>query len=200
MNKIHKLFPRVLAEFSDVCTDEIPNFIKEVEELNERCGTAATSTLNVDSSHTTIQSIHRLPAFKPLAKVALENAKKFAEAYGHFNILIDNLFIANMWFNVSGKDQYIFPHRHPGSLFSGAYYLESHSSHNITFLDTEKTIIEQPLYQNDLNADTKEFPCTPGTMYIFPSDFVHGVTRQMVDDRKIVISFNVCKRDSPELR
>ena len=129
MSKIHKLFPKVLAEFNDVCTDEIPNFIKEVEELNERCGTSSTSTLNVNSSHSTIQSIHRLPAFKPLAKVALANAKQFAKAYGHIDILVDRLFISNMWFNVSGKDQYIFPHRHPGSLFSGAYYLESHPSH-----------------------------------------------------------------------
>lgn len=200
MSKIHKLFPKVLAEFNDVCTDEIPNFIKEVEELNERCGTSATSTLNVNSSHSTIQSIHRLPAFKPLAKVALANAKQFAKAYGHINILVDRLFISNMWFNISGKEQYIFPHRHPGSLFSGAYYLESHSSHHINFYDNEKTIIEQPVYQNDLNSDVQEFPCTPGTMYIFPSDFMHGVTRQMVDDRKIVISFNITNIDGPELR
>ena len=92
MSKIHKLFPKVLAEFNDVCVDEIPNFIKEVEELNESCGTSSTSTLNVDSSHTTIQSIHRLPAFKPLAKVALANTKQFAKAYGHLDILVDNFF------------------------------------------------------------------------------------------------------------
>ncbi len=200
MNKIHKLFPKVLAEFNDVCKDEIPNLIAEVELLNKNCGTSATSTLNVNSSHSTIQSIHRLPAFKPLAKAALTRAKGFAKEYGHIDILVERLFISNMWFNISGKDQYIFPHRHPGSLFSGAYYLESHSSHNISFYDTEKTIIEQPVYQNDLNTDVKEMPCTPGTMYIFPSDFVHGVTRQMVDDRKIVISFNITNMDGPELR
>ena len=78
--------------------------------------------------------------------------------------------------------------------------LRSHINKKKEIWMHQKTIIEQPLSQNDLNADTKEFPCTPGTMYIFPSDFVHGVTRQMVDDRKIVISFNVCKRDGPEFR
>ena len=90
-----------------------------------------------------------------------------------------------MWFNVSGKDDFLFPHIHPGSIISGAYYLESDESHFITFYDMTKNIIEQPTEPNDINLDVHVLPCTVDKMYLFFSDFHHGVTKQESDTRKI---------------
>lgn len=197
--KLNKLFPKIVAEFDDVCVDNIPAMIKEVEELSSY-GTMRNNTLNVESSHRSIQTIHRLPAFKLLAKKALSNSVKFLNEYGYADFLTDNLYITNMWFNVSGKGDYLFPHTHPGSLLSGAYYLETDPSHNIYFYDMQRNLIEQPNMPTDLNTDTYPMPCTPGKMYLFNSDFVHGVPKQEADARKIVISFNLCFENLKSLR
>jgi uncharacterized protein (TIGR02466 family) len=197
--KLNKLFPKIVAEFDHVCVDNIPAMIKEVEELSSY-GTMRNNTLNVESSHRSIQTIHRLPVFKLLAKKALSNSVKFLNEYGYANFLTDNLYITNMWFNVSGKGDYLFPHTHPGSLLSGAYYLEADPSHNIYFYDMQRNLIEQPNMPTDLNTDTYPMPCTPGKMYLFNSDFVHGVPKQEADARKIVISFNLCFENLKSLR
>ena len=197
--KLNKLFPKIVAEFDDECVDNIPAMIKEVEELSSY-GTMRNNTLNVESSHRSIQTIHRLPVFKLLAKKALSNSVKFLNEYGYANFLTDNLYITNMWFNVSGKGDYLFPHTHPGSLLSGAYYLETDPSHNIYFYDMQRNLIEQPNMPTDLNTDTYPMPCTPGKMYLFNSDFVHGVPKQEADARKIVISFNLCFENLKSLR
>jgi uncharacterized protein (TIGR02466 family) len=197
--KLNKLFPKIVAEFDDVCVDNIPSMISEVEELSSY-GTVRNSTLNVESSHRSIQTIHRLPSFKPLAKQVLSNATKFLYEYGYDEFLTDNLYITNMWFNVSGKGDYLFPHTHPGSLISGAYYLDSDESHNIYFYDMHRNLCEQPSVPTELNTDTYPMPCTPGTMYLFHSDFVHSVPKQEVDARKIVISFNLSFENLKSLR
>ena len=188
--KLNKLFPKIVAEFDGVCVDNIPAMIKEVEELSSY-GTMRNSTLNVESSHRSIQTIHRLPPFKPLAKEALSNATKFLSEYGYTNQL-PHLYISNMWFNISEKGDYLFPHAHPGSLLSGAYYLDTDESHYIYFYDMHRNLTESPSFPNDLNTDTYPMPCTQGMMYLFHSDFIHAVPRQEADARKIVISFNLC--------
>ena len=197
---IHKFFPKVVAEYNDVCSDRIPAMIAECEELSKNCGTRSSTSLNVNSSHTSIQTIHRLPAFKPLAKQILEHAREFIDEYGYYEVLKERVFITNMWFNISDKGNYLYPHTHPGTKFSGAYYLESHPDHTICFHDMFRTILEQPMRPTELGTDVRILPCTPGTMYLFHSDFVHSIAQQNQDCRKIVISFNISFKDGPEMR
>lgn len=197
--KLNKIFPKIVAEFDNVCGENVPNMIAEVEELSDY-GTVRNGSLNVDSSHRSIQSIHRLPAFKDLSKKILRNSKEFLRTYGYDDFLGDSLYITNMWFNVSGKDDFLFPHIHPGSIISGAYYLESDESHFITFYDMDKNVLEQPTQPNDINLDVHVLPCTVDKMYLFFSDFRHGVTQQQSDARKIVISFNLAFENTKSLR
>ena len=190
--KINKFFPKVVGEFSNVFgTDAVNNMVSEVEELSKH-GTWRNGSLNVESSHQTIQTIHRLPAFKPLTKKILENSSECLQACGYHEFLTSTLRVTNMWFNVSGKGDYLFPHTHPGSICSGAYYLDSDESHKISFYDPYKNIIEHPQEINDISLDVVSMPCSIDTMYLFSSDFHHGVTQQKSDARKIVISFNLC--------
>jgi len=200
MMKLHKFFPKLVAEYEEVCIDLIPSFIEEIELLSKNIGTKKSSLLNVQSSHRSIQSIHRLPAFKPLSKKILENAKDFMRQYGYEEFLCDRLFITNMWFNISYKGNFLFPHTHGGALISGAYYLETDPSHYIMFHDMNKNILEPPSFPNELNQDTEMLPCTPGNLYLFSSDFHHSVLQQTADARKIVISVNLSLEDGPKFR
>lgn len=200
MSKIHKLFPKIVAEYNNVCIDLMPSFIEEIESLSKTMGTKSSSILKVQSSHRSIQSIHRLPVFKPLSKTILENARQYMRDYGYEEFLCERLFITNMWFNISHKGNFLFPHTHAGSLISGAYYLESDESHYISFHDLSRNIIEAPNFMNELNAEMAFLPCTPGNLYLFSSDFHHSVVEQTSDARKIVISVNMSLEDSPKLR
>ena len=200
MNKIHKLFNKTVFEFKDEGEEEINSFKEEIEDLHKKHRTYKTSSLHVNSSHRSIQSIHRLPTFKPLSKEILKNCKEFMNEYGYEEFLQDRLFITNMWFNISGQGDYLFPHTHPGCFISGAYYVESDESHFITFHDMMRNLLQQPSYPTKTGTDVEMLPCTPGTMYLFSSDFVHSVSEQREDSRKIVISFNLCLEDGPKFR
>ena len=62
--EIHEIFPKVVCRHDNIGLDLIPGMLDMVEEFRDQ--TSGNKTLNVNSTHSTIETLHRLPVFKDL--------------------------------------------------------------------------------------------------------------------------------------
>ena len=194
--QIHEVFPKSICRHDNICLDLIPDMLKSLDEIKGQ--TAGNGALNVNSSHTTIQTLHRLPVFKDLSKEIIRVARGYMVEYGYHSNRAGNLFMGGMWFNHSNKGNFLFPHTHSGSFLSCAYYLKANpEKHSIIFTDFTKNIFEEPAHFNNLSETHFGMPCAPGRLLIFHSDFPHGVSLQEHEEERIVISCNMILQTTP---
>ena len=83
-----------------------------------------------------------------------------------------------------------FPHTHPGSIISGAYYIKTAPDNAIAFYDKYE-VITLPEEDTIYNGSPITYKCLPGRLLLFKSDFIHGNPGQESIGEKIVISFNM---------
>jgi uncharacterized protein (TIGR02466 family) len=105
--------------------------------------------------------------------------------------------INNIWLNINSNGSFNRPHLHPGSIFSGTYYIKkSAEDGNIVFTTPcvqqqyhiEKELIDQ---FNPTTSSVYSIPTEPGTMILFPSWAEHFVEPNNTDVDRISIAFNV---------
>ena len=194
---IHEMFPKVVCRHDNIGLDLIPEMLEMVEEFRDQ--TAGNKTLNVNSTHSTIETLHRLPVFKDLGEEILRVARGFMVEYGYANHRASDLYMAGMWFNHSTKGNFIFPHIHHGGFLSCAYYLKADpEKHEVLFHDFHKNIQEEPAEFNARNSEVFAIPCKPGRLVIFHSDQPHGVPLQVHEDEKIVVAANMILKNVPK--
>lgn len=190
--KIETWFPKSLYIVDDLNQDLILPLEESIKSLLCTQPTARNGSLNVSSSHRTNRKLHLEDGvFKILSKEILLHVKEYARQLGYSENFTDRCFMADMWYNVSGQGDYIFPHSHPGSFFSGAFYVKSIPENKILFYDALDQYVELPSKPNQLSFVNATYDCTPNRLIIFRSNFLHGVPAQMGEGEKIVISFNV---------
>ena len=195
--EIHEIFPKVVCRHDNIGLDLIPDMLEMVEEFRDQ--TAGNKTLYVNSTHSTIETLHRLPVFKDLAAEIIRVARGFMVEYGYANHRASDLFMAGMWFNHSTKGNFIFPHIHHGGFLSCAYYLKADpTKHQVLFHDFTKNIQEEPAQFNARNTEVFAIPCKPGRLVIFHSDQPHGVPLQVHEDEKIVVAANMILKNIPK--
>jgi len=107
----------------------------------------------------------------------------------------------NAWANINGPGDFNKVHTHPGSTWSGVYYVDPGSSDP----DAEST----PLHLSDpcpsrtniffpeLSTSNVLIKPEPGLMILFPSYVPHGVLPHRGDRARISIAFNVRKEPFP---
>ena len=194
--QIHEVFPKVVCRHDNIGLDLIPEMLEMIEELKGQ--TSGNGALNVNSSHTTIETLHRLPVFKDLSEEILRVSRGFMVEYGYDNKRASDLFMGGMWFNHSNKGNFLFPHNHQGSFLSCAYYLKANEDkHTIIFQDFTKNLVEEPKEFRNMSSPSFALPCTPGRLLIFHSDLPHGVPLQEHEEERIVISCNMLLRNVP---
>lgn len=100
------------------------------------------------------------------------------------------------WFNLNRKHDFNVSHRHPGSIFSGVYYIKvPENSGRIVF---ENPIAEHSLTIGDaaveeynyFTADTWKIQPTEGKLIIFPSWLRHSVEPNLSEQARISLAFN----------
>lgn len=187
--KIIPIFPKCYYVRDNVCDDLLPEFTSVVGTLKTK--TARTVNFNVNSSHSFENKLYKIKPFDILSKEIMISAREYMLTYGYPHHRIDNAFIQTMWFNVSNKGDFLFPHAHPGSFLSGAYYIKTTPENHILFHDEQKNFYEDPENINDLSTTVQVVKCTPGRLLLFSSDFQHSTPLQINDGEKIVISFNI---------
>ena len=194
--QIHEVFPKSICRHDNICLDLIPDMLEMMEEIKGQ--TAGNGALHVNSTHTTIETLHRLPVFRDLSKEIVRVARGYMVEYGYDNNRATNLFMGGMWFNHSNKGNFLFPHTHSGAFLSCAYYLKANpEKHSIIFTDFSKNIFEEPANFNNLSESHFGMPCAPGRLLIFHSDFPHAVPLQEHEEERIVISCNMVLKTTP---
>ena len=115
------------------------------------------------------------------------------------------LFFDGMWANVSQKYAYNIYHKHPGSLWSGVYYVQSPPNcGNIVFKVLE-FLNRTPSYEKESGDrqphqwDTVNYDPIEGRAIFFPSWVGHEVEQNLTnvegdDGNRISISFNINQR------
>ena len=188
--KLHSLFPRPVYQIPDLHLDkisEIENILKDIYENNS---VKRSNTLNVDSSAETVNNLYQNPQLQYLSKSIFDYSIEFMQKLDYDKYIIDNCKFHKMWFNISNKNDFLFPHNHGDCLISGVYYVKAPKSCFLHFYDDPKQFKIQMLKPNLFTAEEAAFECLPGTLLIFKNDMLHGNGLQP-EGEKIAISFNI---------
>lgn len=190
--RIKTWYPKSVYIANDVRTDLLNPLSEKIKSLSESEGTIKTASLHVESSHIINRKIHlQEELFKDLSEEIMMHVARYASALGYCDAFIDRCQMADMWYNISDKGDFIFPHSHPGAFFSGAYYVKAMPGNEIKFYGKLDHYVEVPQNPNQISCSIATFDCIPGELLVFQSDLVHGVPAQQVEGEKIVVSFNV---------
>lgn len=147
-----------------------------------------TAELNVNTTHNVYDLVGE-SEFAEFVKLLTQEVYYFAEQIGYEQYL-GRLRLQNMWSNISRTGEYLFPHNHPSSLISGAYYVESTSPRDvIKFYDNINSMLPPPDERNMYGNEDVSYECLPKRLLLFKSDMMHGCPA-LKGERKIVISFN----------
>lgn len=192
--QIELWFPRSIYISKNPCDYLLGDLEKYSIEYAKKYGTTRNPKLYVDSAHVTCSvEIKKEYPFKELAKHIKENAVNYFKELG-FSLSEEDIYIINMWFNISNEGDFNFPHCHPGSTLSGIYYVKTVKSNTIEFYDSDYAtgqLIPPDNYTN-ISFEQVEYPCIPGCMMMWRSNLIHCNPRQMEEGDKIAISFNLC--------
>jgi uncharacterized protein (TIGR02466 family) len=179
-------FPKLVYFKDGLFTDQLESWTDIVREQIENSKIKYTSELAVKSNHGN-SNLLEIDELKPLWEAIADHSQWFVGYMGYLNF---ELQLVNAWANISTKGDYLFPHTHPGSLISGAFYLKSSPADNILFMDQESSLM-RPSHPHEMTWNKVTYQCQPGRLLLFKSDTLHGVTRQQDEEEKIVISFNL---------
>lgn len=107
------------------------------------------------------------------------------------------LAISYMWINFNSKGDYNERHAHPGSIVSGAFYINAPDDCNAPFVlykDRASVDYNWPqVWQKDAPSqywDQLRIPAEDGKLIMFPAYLLHEVPPNRSDDTRISISFN----------
>lgn len=124
-------------------------------------------------------------------------ADAFAEAAVSFGLKPDRFSVLNGWCNINYKGCWNFPHTHPGSYFSCAYYVSAphDCQSNIYFEDprvqrTQIEIFEDFDELNEVNNVSAMIKPQESELLIFPSWLKHFVNPNQSEDVRISVSCN----------
>lgn len=195
IENIKTLYPKHVYCKDDVCADSLEIFKEKLLPFKNHKMLDRDRFLNVDTSHRVNDyNIGDDEAFAPLITEIKDTAFEFAMFLGYGPERAFMMEITNLWFNFSDEHDYNWPHIHPGSIISGAYYVENEvDTNSLTFFDHYSSL-EYPIndqHNHWWSSDRTSFDCKKGRLLMFKSDFMHGNTPQVGKGQKITISFNI---------
>lgn len=132
-----------------------------------------------------------------LGKTILKNMQTISIDMGYKNIDWE---IVSLWININGPQHRNSPHTHPGSSFSGCFYVDvpidsgdivfyrdSGEIHLMTYWG-DATTFTSP---TELSKVTTGYNPIEGMMLIFPSHITHLVQENKSSEERISIAFNL---------
>lgn len=186
LTKEHSLFPTCVMEFdlSD-SADQIKTLIDEID--NSECGNHELIGKGISSFYTGKRILDH-ESIKPLRDTIELCLKDYVLKTG-----LEDLFIANSWWNELSVGDYVDPHRHYASVVSGAFYPKVVNGSSSIYFNSPIAIYKMgELYKNPITEYSVEkiaLPAKQNHMYLFPSWLEHGVQHNQTESR-LVVSFN----------
>ena len=103
--------------------------------------------------------------------------------------------IEAMWSIINKKGSFNIQHNHPNAFLSAAYYVKfQKNSGSIKFFDPrEQKNIRYPNIKNftEMSAPIVEVSPKEGDLLIFPAYLYHAVNKNLAEEDRIIVSFNV---------
>lgn len=186
--RIETWFPKLIYLIDDICANELNLYEDHIKK--NKIKTKRTQILNVDSTHLHYRKLHTVKIFSNLVKEVEKHSRLFLQYIGYDANYTKKCKISDMWYNVSNKDDFLFPHTHPGSILAGVFYVKTVENNKIIFYDNNVNY-EPPANITNLSMTTCEYQCIPGRLLLFRSDFTHATPKQDITGEKIAISFNI---------
>ncbi len=150
-------------------------------------------------------NLHRDPAFRPITDRIYQIGSRISSQLGYHPD--KSLGIGTMWSIINARGSFNKTHIHPGSHWSGVYYVQApENAGDIEFTDPRTShVMNQPSF-NPNKKRTKEnwtkvhFTPKAGKMIVFPSWLYHGVNPNLSDrigkdGDRVIISFNLSQWD-----
>jgi len=143
------------------------------------------------------QSDNLDPAPPELAELFAEIQKRLDDVHRAFEFSPSTReVITEAWININQKGHFNYSHDHPGSLFSGVYYVKGGADKGELEL---KTPIAAHTYTisgdivgsfNAFTGHAMVIPPVTGDLLIFPSWLLHRVKMSQSEEERISIAFN----------
>lgn len=159
-----------------------------------------SNTAELGSWHSAT-ALHKNPAYEPLLTVVDGVLSRMADEMSYAKDQV--LKVTSMWSIINPPGNGNRAHVHPGSLWSGVYYVQAPAgAGKIEFIDPRTVLImSQPKYETKKkrprNCWTKvKFKPVAGRMIIFPAWLYHGVDPNTTKEKgragdRTIISFNI---------
>ena len=132
-----------------------------------------------------------------LADLFAQIQARLDEVHRAFNFKPDmRQVITEAWINVNGRGHFNYSHDHPGSLFSGVYYVKGGADKGALEFKTPITAHTYTISDevvgsfNEFTGHAMVIPPITGDLLIFPSWLLHRVNMSQSDEDRISIAFN----------
>ena len=186
-----------------LCADFPGENWRKLDRAQDQAGLSRSNYRALGGWHSK-NDLHKAPAFAPLAA-------KIIEACAHISATLGYdpkypLRIGTMWSIINPPGSSNRAHIHPGSLWSGVYYVAApDKAGNIEFIDPRTAhLMNAPRYIEGKNRPqacwTKvKYDPIPGKMLILPSHLYHAVEPNLATEKgraadRMIVSFNLGQR------
>lgn len=150
-------------------------------------------------------NLHKDLAYDPLTDRIRQAGRRISEKLGYHSD--KHLDIGTMWSIINPPGSANKAHIHPGSHWSGVYYIHTpEQSGDIEFTDPRTHhIMNEPRFQRKTNRSREnwtkvQYTPTAGKMLVFPSWLYHSVEPNLSGKRgkdgdRVIVSFNMSQID-----
>ena len=192
MNKnaeyLYKFLTPIQISDLELNIDSLIEFCYEMKQKNKK----GVKLTNMGGWHSDNVLNETNSEFVKLKNKIEENANKFHHQIELKKTLKQKL--SNIWININPKGGSNDFHDHPGSCFSGAFYLKGeapiifqHPYKDITTYFWKESIIEK---WNSANSGQWRYKPEPNVLLLFPGWLEHKVLMNSEETDRISISFN----------
>lgn len=190
-----ELFPTFVFESTvqdaDVLNATLCEAIYDEREIDQK-GIERSNFTELGGWHSQV-AIHKKPEFALLARIVRDLCLHIStELHYAASMQLD---IDSMWSIINEPGASNRAHVHPGSLWSGVYYVKAAAdSGSIEFTDPRTAnLMHRPQYSKRLGVcdPAKIYNPIPGKLLVFPSWLYHMVHPNLSKEDRVIISFNL---------
>lgn len=195
-------FPTMIFQYDVENSENLNKTLLDLIYAERDTGIAVTksNTAELGSWHSAT-ALHKNPAYDPFLTEANAALSKISEELNYAKDQV--LKVTSMWSIINPPGNGNRAHVHPGSLWSGVYYVQTpENAGKIEFIDPRTVIImNQPKYEAKKKRPREcwtkvNYKPVAGRMIIFPAWLYHGVDTNVSKEKgrggdRVIVSFNV---------
>jgi uncharacterized protein (TIGR02466 family) len=183
---LHSVFPTSILEF-DLSNEFNEDQIQQLKDL-EKVSQAHDLIRDGISTYAVYQNLVTEEGFEWLGDTLYKCIQEYEKLLN-----LHKLEISNCWTNFTSNGAKVMPHRHEGSVCSGALYIQgADDSAELVFHSPIKQCRMYDLFvsENEFNTYYHYVKPKPYTLYIFPSWLEHETKMETSNATRQVVSFN----------